>query len=63
MATKKREEPDVEPGKAQFPTTEDDERALRDYLDKMKRKGLDLSRAQAFAQLFRRGAEVEGVRS
>ncbi len=62
MATKKKEEPDVEPGKAQFPTTEEDERDFAAYLLKLKRGGLELSRAQGFALLFRLGLRAEGVR-
>lgn len=51
-------------GKAQFPTESADERRLQVFLAReRKARGVTLSRAQAFALLFRRGLDVEGVRA
>lgn len=48
------------PGKGQFPTTSEDEARLAAFLDREQRtRRLELSRAQAFALLFRRGLDVE----
>lgn len=55
MASKKK----AYPGKGQFPTTAQDEERVTEWLERKKRAGLDLSRAQAFALLVRRGLDAE----